>query len=236
MCMKNWSSRRWFLVLFSLTVLAPISAHAGEPPEKIAAALQPFVDSHSLAGAVTLVASSNKILGVNSVGYADVGAKRAMAPDSLFWIASQSKSMTAAAFMMLVDEGKVNLDLPVEKYLPEFKGQMLVAEQSGEKTVLKKPSHPILVREVLSHTSGLPFRSRVEEPTLDGLPLREAVMSYALSPLQFEPGTKYQYANAGINTAARIIEVVSGMPYEDFMQKRLFKPLGMKDTTFWQTE
>jgi CubicO group peptidase (beta-lactamase class C family) len=130
----------------------------------------------------------------------------------------------------------VNVDDPVEKYLPEFKGQMLIEEQSGDRTVLKKPSHPILIREVLSHTSGLPFSSRVEQPTLDGLPLREAVLSYAMSPLQFEPGTKYQYANAGINTAARIIEVVTGMPYEDFMQQRLFKPLAMKDTTFWPTE
>jgi CubicO group peptidase (beta-lactamase class C family) len=234
--MKNRFPSGLFLALFSIAVYAPTPSRAGEPSKQIAAALQPFVDSHSLAGAVTLVASSNNVLGVKCVGYSDVGAKKAMQPDSMFWIASQSKSMTAAAFMMLVDEGKVNVDDPVEKYLPEFKGQMLIAEQSGEKMVLKKPSHPILVREVLSHTSGLPFSSRVEEPTLDGLPLCDAVMSYALSPLQFEPGTKYQYANAGINTAARIIEVVAGMPYEDFMQQRLFKPLGMKDTTFWPTE
>jgi CubicO group peptidase (beta-lactamase class C family) len=231
----NEMPRRLFPVLLSLAVFALRPSSAGEP-SKIAAALQPFVDSHSLAGAVTLVASSNKMLAVDCVGYSDVRARKAMRPDSMFWIASQSKSMTAAAFMMLVDEGKVRVDDPVEKYLPEFGGQMLIAEQSGEKTVLKKPAHAILVREVLSHTSGLPFRSRVEEPTLDGLPLRVAVMSYALSPLQFEPGTKYQYANAGINTAARIIEVVAGMPYEEFMQQRLFKPLGMKDTTFWPTE
>jgi CubicO group peptidase (beta-lactamase class C family) len=233
--MTNRFSRRSFLAALSLTVFALTPSRGGEP-SRMAAALQPFVDSHSLAGAVTLVASSNNILGVNCVGYADVGAKKAMQPDTMFWIASQSKSMTAAAFMMLVDAGKVSVDDPVEKYLPEFKGQMLIAAQSGEKTVLQKPSHAILVREVLSHTSGLPFKSRVEEPTLDGLPLREAVMSYALSPLQFEPGTKYQYANAGINTAARIIEVVAGMPYEEFMEERLFKPLGMKDTTFWPTE
>jgi CubicO group peptidase (beta-lactamase class C family) len=225
-----------FFVVFSIVVFALATLRAAEPSQKIAAALQPFVDSHSLAGAVTLVASSNAVLAVNCTGYSDVDAKKSMQPDSMFWIASQSKSMTAAALMMLVDGGMVNVNDPVEKYLPEFKGQMLIAEKNGERTVLTKPSHAILVREVLSHTSGLPFSSRVEEPTLDGLPLREAVMSYALSPLQYEPGTKYQYANAGINTAARIIEVVSRMPYEDFMQQRLFKPLGMKDTTFWPTE
>ncbi len=220
-------------LLLAGALAGTLAANAAAVPAKIAAALQPFVDSHSLAGAVTLVASSNRVLDVACVGYADVAAGKAMRPDAMFWIASQSKSMTAAAFMMLVDEGKVNVDDPVERYLPEFKGQMLLAEQSGEKTILKKPAHAILVREVLSHTSGLPFKSRVEEPTLDGRPLREAVLSYALSPLQFEPGTKYQYANAGINTAARIIEVVSGLPYETFMQQRLFTPLGMKDTTFW---
>src|SRR5579863_3950402 len=119
---------------------------AAEPSGKIAVALQPFVESHSLAGAVTLVASSNAILAVNCAGYSDVDAKKPMQPDSMFWIASQSKPMTAAAFMMLVDEGRVNVDDPVEKYLPEFKGQMLIAEKNGERTVLTKPSHPILIR------------------------------------------------------------------------------------------
>jgi CubicO group peptidase (beta-lactamase class C family) len=233
----NFDFRRLLVLVLLFLAIAPrIPLRAAEPSKTIAAALQPFVDSHSLAGAVTLVATSNGILSVNCVGYSDVAARKPMQPDSMFWIASQSKPMTAAAFMMLVDEGKVSVDDPVEKYLTEFKGQMLIAERDDEKTVLKKPSHPILIREVLSHTSGLPFRSRVEQPTLDGFPLREAVMSYAMSPIEFEPGTKYAYANAGINTAARIIEVVSGMRYEDFMQQRLFKPLGMKDTTFWPAE
>jgi CubicO group peptidase (beta-lactamase class C family) len=137
--------------------------------------------------------------------------------------------------MLLVDEGRVNLDDPVEKYLPEFKDQMLTVEQDTEHVLLRKPAHPITVREILSHTSGLPFSSPLEQPTLDGLPLREAVRSHAMLPLQFAPGTKYQYSNAGLNTAGRIIEVVSGIPYEQFMEERLFKPLGMKDTTFWPT-
>jgi CubicO group peptidase (beta-lactamase class C family) len=92
------------------------------------------------------------------------------------------------------------------------------------------------VREILSHTSGLPFSTPKEKPTLDGLPLRDAVRSYAETPLQFEPGSKWSYSNAGINTAGRIIEVVGEMPYEDFLDKRLLGPLGMKDTTFWPSE
>jgi len=160
-----------------------------------------------------------------------VAAKKPLKTDAVFWIASQSKPITATALMMLVDDGKVKLDDPVEKYLPEFKGQELEVDK-----MRKKPIHPITVRNVLSHTSGLPFSSAMERPTLDLFPLRERVESYAKAPLQFEPDAKYQYSNAGINTAGRIIEVVSGMSYEDFLDKRLFGPLGMKDTTFWPSE
>jgi CubicO group peptidase (beta-lactamase class C family) len=222
------------LTLFAGLALT-VPGSAGTPASS-AAALQPFVDKHELAGAVALVADKDKVLSVEAVGFDDIAGKKAMRTDSLFWIASQSKAMTAAAVMMLVDEGKVAFDDPVEKYLPEFRGQMVVAEKDNEHTLLRKPRHPITIREVLSHMSGLPFKSAIEEPTLDSLPLAAAVRSYAMTPLQTEPGTHYQYSNAGINTAARILEVVSGMKYEEFMQRRLFDPLGMKDTTFWPTE
>jgi len=225
------------LAALSIALLpAPAEDSSSAYSKSIVAALQPFVDSHSLAGAVTLVADKDKVLSLDAVGYADIAGKKAMGTDALFWIASQSKPITAAAFMMLVDEGKVRLDDPVEKFLPEFKNQWLVEEQDKEHMLLKKPKHPITVRNVLSHTSGLPFASELEKPTLDMLPLRDAVRSYAMTPLQFEPDSKWQYSNAGINTAGRIIEVVSGMPYEDFLDKRLFGPLGMKDTTFWPNE
>jgi CubicO group peptidase (beta-lactamase class C family) len=223
----------------SLAVLlgALAAAIAADPPQtapkKLAAVLQPFVDRHVLAGAVVLVADKDKVLSVDAVGYADIAANTLMGPEAVFWIASQSKPITAAALMMLVDEGKVKLDDPVEKYLPEFHHMWVIVESSPDHRLLRKPKHAISVRQILSHTSGMPFASVLEHPTLDGLSLREAVHSYAMTPLQSEPGTKYQYSNAGINTAGRIIEVVSGMPYEDFLDKRLFGPLGMKDTTFW---
>ena len=230
------------LLRFAAPLLAALShfttglADDKSAPASIAAALQPFVESHTLAGAVALVASKDKVLAVETVGFADIAAQKPMAPDTLFWIASQSKAMTASALMILVEEGKVNVDDPVEKYLPEFRGQMVAIEQDAEHALLRKPAHPITVREVLCHTSGLPFKSPLEEPTLDGLPLRVAVRSYGTVPLKFEPGTKWDYSNAGINTAGRIIEIVSGMSYEEFLQKRLFDPLGMKDTTFWPSE
>ncbi len=217
------------------TGLLLTSASAAEAPSgsAVVSALQPFIDHGALAGAVTLVATKDRLLDVQTVGFADTAAKQPMQTNTLFWIASQSKPMTAAAFMMLVDEGKVALDDAVEKYLPEFKGQMVMVERDSDHVLLRKPSHPITVREVLSHTSGLPFSSAMEQPTLDGLPLKDAVRSYAMTPLQFQPGTQYQYSNAGINTAARILEVVSGKSYEQFMDERLFKPLGMTETTFW---
>lgn len=221
---------------FLLTAVCFSSFARGETSAQVAPLLEPFVAKHELAGAVMLVANHEKNLSIETVGFADIGSGRPMRPDTLFWIASQSKGMTATAVMMLVDDGKITLDDPVEKHLPEFKGQMVVAEKDGEHQLLRKPGHPVTIRECLSHMSGLPFKSALEEPTLDGLPLAAAVRSYAMTPLQSEPGTRYQYSNAGINTAARIIEVVSAMPYETFMQQRLFDPLGMKDTTFWPNE
>ncbi len=216
---------------FCLWLLIGLSVSAAEP--NVSSALQPFVDSGSLAGAVTVVANKDKVLSLETVGFMDVGAKQAMKPDSVFWIASMSKPITGTALMLLVDEGKVKLNDPIDKYLPEFK-ELKVASANGAE--LKKPSRLVTVRDVMSHTSGMPLKSATETPTLDGLPLKAAVLSYAATPLTHEPGSKYQYSNAGINTGARIIEVVSGMSYEDFMDQRLFKPLGMKDTTFWPNE
>jgi CubicO group peptidase (beta-lactamase class C family) len=219
----------------------------GTQPDPIQSYLQPLVQNHTIAGAVTLVANRDGVVYLKAVGDRDVAAKAPMATDDMFWIASTSKPMTVAAFMMLVDEGKINLNDPVEKYLPEFKGQTVALPHAdsasgapGAADPQKAPplvpaNHPILVREILSHTSGLPFRSSAQLVALDRLPLKDAVRSFAAEPLIFQPGTSYTYSNEGINTAARIIEVVTGMSYEQFMQERLFNPLGMKETTFWPT-
>lgn len=224
-----------FFLCISLA-FAPSLFAQEKPSDSIAVALQPYVERHELAGAVMLVADQQKVLYEEAIGFADIDDDKKMQTDSMFWIASQSKPITAAALMMLVDEGKVDVNDPVEKFLPEFKGQMVIAEKDDDHVLLKKPQQPITVANVLSHTSGLPFASRIETPTLDRLPLAARVRSYAMTPLEFEPDTKYQYSNAGINTAGRIIEVVSGQPYEKFLQERLFTPLGMKDTTFWPNE
>jgi CubicO group peptidase (beta-lactamase class C family) len=221
--------------LAALTAQATVALAVGADDHGIATALQPYVDQGNLAGAVMLVASPERVLSLEAVGYSDVAARIPMKTDNLFWIASMSKPITATAFMMLVDERKAGLDDPVEKYLPEFRGQRLMVEDGPERVVTKKPAHPIAIREVLSHTSGLVDRSPLENK-LDELPLRIGTITYGLSALRFAPGTKYQYCNPGINTVGRLIEVISGVPYEQFLQQRLFDPLHMTDTTFWPSE
>jgi len=219
------------LFAFSLCSLS-LTAVASD----IGGVLQPFVDRHELAGAVTLVASKDKILSVEAVGYSDIANKKRMTTDAVFWIASMSKPIASTALMLLVDEGKVRLDDPVGKYLPAFDPRIMAASPDETEVLLRKPSHPITVRQLLDHRSGMKFKSSLESPTLDAFPLELRVKSYALEPLMSEPGAEFSYSNAGINTAAHIIEVVSGMPYEEFLQRRLFDPLGMTDTTFWPTD
>jgi CubicO group peptidase (beta-lactamase class C family) len=215
------------LFLFCLT-LASLSH--GESVGPLQPVLQSFLDKHIAPGVVVLVASKDKVLDLEAAGYASLANKTPMRKDALFWIASMSKSLTGTALMMLVDEGKVRLDDPVEKFLPEFKGQM-VQDASG---IVHPPMHSITVREIMNHTSGLVLAN---EKTLKRTQsLQENVAAIASRPLRQEPGTKYEYNNCGIDTGGRIIEVVSGMSYADFMQKRLFDPLGMKDTTFWPNE
>ena len=215
--------------------------------------LQPYLDKREIAGAVVLIANRERVLDREMVGYSNIADHTLMRPNTMFWIASMSKAMTAAAVMMLVDEGMISLDDPVEKYLPEFKAQMVSAEsvasppgsrtgasssdsKRGDAEKLEPLKHPITIRELLSHTAGLRFSSKRETPALDLHPLKTAVESYAAEPLESQPGEKYSYSNEGFNIAGRIVEVVSGMPFEEFLQQRLFTPLGMRDTTFWPDE
>lgn len=214
----------------------PPALHADTPISPTRAALHAFVDDGSLSGAVAVLYQNGKVLSFDATGYRDLESKSPMQADSLFWIASMTKPITAMAVMMLQDEGKLNIEDPVAKYLPEFKNQMLVQEKSGDRVVLVKPARPVTVRDLLTHTSGLVGNSPLDGDALDVLNLKEAVITYALSPLQFEPGTKWSYCNPGINTLGRLVEVVSGEEYAAFLQKRILDPLGMNDTTFWPTE
>ena len=231
--------RRWMpgvaVIVFILTS-SPLMRGQEAATGPLAASVKPFVEKQELAGAVMLVANREKVLSTEVAGWADIAQKRPMTADTVVWIASQSKPITAAAVMILVDEGKVKLDDPIEKYLPEFRGQMYVAEKTAGQQILRSPSRRITLRDTLCHTSGMPFKSALEVPTLDAWPLDLRVRSYAMTPLESHPGARYQYSNAGINTAARVIEVVTGKSFDSFLDERLFQPLGMTQTSFWPSQ
>ncbi len=220
-------------VLFASPSLAAAPTAGFDPArlKEIPARMQKFVDDSTVAGAVTLVARHGQVASVEAVGYADLATKAPMRTDNLFWIASMTKPMTAVAVLMLQDEGKLSVDDPVEKHLPEFKDQWLAQSRSATNVTLVKPARPITVRDLLTHTSGL---GDVPLPRMHST-LAELAMAYSQQPLKFPPGSKWEYCNSGINTLGRIVEVASGQPFAEFLQKRLFNPLGMRETTFWPT-
>jgi CubicO group peptidase (beta-lactamase class C family) len=196
-------------------------AFAAEPVlPGIGAAMREMVAKNEIAGAVTVVVTKDKVLHLESTGMADVASKRAMTPDALFWIASMTKPITGTAILMLQDEGKLNAADPVAKYLPEF---------ANLKTPSGKPAN-LTITQILTHTSGL---GEAGDGAKNAKTLADLVPLWLAAPMQYEPGAKWKYTQSGINAAARIVEVVSGMSFDAFLQKRLFDPLGMKDTSFY---
>jgi CubicO group peptidase (beta-lactamase class C family) len=192
------------------------SLHAAPPVmEAVNQSMAGFVEAKEIAGAVTLVADGEKILHLSATGLADLGKNRPMAADSIFWIASMTKPITATAVMMMQEEGKLSVDDPVSKYLPEFTG-----EKAG-----------ITIKQCLTHSSGLSDLTQEEVKSITTL--AELIPPVMAKPLLFPPGGKWQYCQTGINTTARIVEVISGKSFPEFLQERLFDPLGMKDTGFY---
>ena len=216
------------LTLFAVSLLAQSSG--------ISERMKWFVDHGSNAGIVTLVQHKGKPVHLSAVGFADLEKKKPMRADTMFQIMSMTKPFVGVAIMMLQEEGRLFLTDPVEKHLPEFRGQLLVDSQIGDRITLRKPSRPITIKDLLTHTSGM----RTQPPAgLQGLqedmnrPLAEAVLVYSQTPLEFEPGTKWLYSNMGLDTLGRIVEVASGMKFEEFLERRICAPLGMKDSTIF---
>lgn len=203
------------MIFATAAMLGPL--HAAPPVMAgVANKVEEAIAAKEIAGAVTLVADGDEILHLSAAGFSDLGQAKPMAEDSLFWIASMTKPITATAVLMMQDEGKLSVDDPVSKYLPEFSG-----DKAG-----------ITIQQCLTHTSGL---SEVADSE-DVATLKDLVPLFTGKPLLFAPGSKWQYSQTGINTAARIVEVVSGVAFPEFLQERLFDPLGMKDTTFYPDE
>jgi CubicO group peptidase (beta-lactamase class C family) len=185
------------------------------------AAMQQAVHAKQAAGVVTLVMEKGQVVHHSAVGMADIGKGIKMEKDALFWIASMTKSVNASAMMILVDEGKLSLDQPASRWLPELAEVKLADGRS--------PIKPITLRMLLSHTAGIAFPPR--KPSDGAVSLKSYVATLIKTPLAFQPGSAYEYG-FGPTIAGRILEIVSGMKYEAFLQRRLFGPLGMKDTQF----
>jgi CubicO group peptidase (beta-lactamase class C family) len=225
---------RLLLVLFLIPAVSakePDAAVLGQ----ISPAMQKYIADGDISGAVTVVGRSDGFTHVTVVGLRNIEHKLPMEQGTLFRIASMTKPVTAIGIMILADEGKLNPDDDVAKYLPEFKTQMLVAGRGKETLTLKKPARPVRLRDLLTHTGGIaPYPPGVDDVYVKrNRTLAETALAAALEPLQSEPGTKWAYSNSSIDTLGRVIEVVSGESYESFLKKRVFDPLGMADTLFY---
>jgi len=190
--------------------------------------VQPFVDRAEISGAVMLVADADRVLHLSAVGESDLASGRAMRTDDIFWIASMSKPMTAVCVAMLADQGLLSFDDPVEKFLPEFHDPWVVGDEAGD----QRADRPITLRDLLTHTSGLGEYYAADPHAT----LAQFVGSIARQPLRFQPGARWGYSTAGFDTLGRVVEVASGTPFAEFVQRRLLGPLGMTQTTFWPTE
>ncbi len=217
--------KRFFGILLTFAVLA-INLAAGET-NFARTALAPMVDSGECPGVISIFYRPGQEE-VACLGYADVAKKIPMSLDRTFMQCSQTKGFCGVAIAILVEEGKIALDDPVSKYLPEF-AEMKVSTDSG----LVPAKKPITIRMAMNHTAGFPFEVK---KYWTQLPVREAARLAAQTPLAFQPGRKYKYSNTGIDVGAAVIEVVTGQPWEDFLKARVLDPLGMTDTTFNPTD
>jgi CubicO group peptidase (beta-lactamase class C family) len=206
--------------------------------DQIKSVVQAAVDKNQTAGVVVLVARHGKIVYLESFGKMDVEAGKSMSPDAIFRIYSMTKPITTAAALLLYEEGKIKLDDPVSKYLPEFKGLRVYAG-NGDRTVETK--REMTVRDLMRHTSGLTYgmpngsavdklyiANKIEDP---GDSLTEMVGKLGKLPLQYQPGTRFHYS-VSTDVLGRVIEVVSGKTLDEFLSDRIFRPLDMRDTGF----
>ncbi len=206
--------------------------------DEVKTIVQTMVDKQQTAGAVVLVARRGKIVYLESIGKMDLATGKAMRPDAIFRMYSMTKPITSVAALILVDDGKLALDDPVSKYLPEFKG-LRVHTGTTDETV--PTNREMTVRDLLRHTSGLiyPFDT---DAAVDQLyrankildpedTLADLVHKLGKLPLKYQPGTHCDYS-CSPDVLARIVEVVSGKPFDEFLQERIFLPLDMRDTGF----
>ena len=245
--MENKKSYLKQLVLFAAVALAAAGCCSAKSEVKESdtafakEALMPFVQNGQLPGAINIFYKDG-VQETACVGYADVAAKRPITLDDVYMQCSQTKGFCGVTIAMLVEEGKISLDDPVSKYLPEFKELWVEKSNKNGVRTLVRAKNPLTVRMVMNHTGGFPFEISAKRGDIKGggwsggAPLRQTAAIAAASPLLFEPGTKVQYSNTGIDIGAAIVEVVTGKRWEDFLKERVLDPLGMKSSWFWPTD
>ncbi len=210
------------------------------------------IEEKNICGAVTIVARRGRIAHFEAQGVMDLESKRPMAKDAIFRLASMTKPVTAVAVMILVEEGKIRLNDPVARFIPEFKDMkvamaMETAPPRGgprePETYVIPASREITIQNLLTHTSGVVSgglgarQASKLAPKSPTATLAEYIPRLAAVPLDFQPGSQWSYSGtAGPDILGRIVEVVSGMTYDMYLRQRVFEPLGMKETFFYPTE
>jgi CubicO group peptidase (beta-lactamase class C family) len=212
---------------------------SSERLRRIPEAIQRHIDAGEISGAVTLVARRGRIVHFEAHGLMDIESKRPMEKDAIFRIASMSKPVTGVAVMMMTEEGKLRLNDPVSRFLPEFKNPKVAVPRGNSGEFYEVPAdRELTIRDLLTHTNGLMtggVGSKAGPPRpASGDTLAAYIPRLAAVPLDFQPGTQWAYSGlAGPDTLSRIVELVSGQPYDEFLRTRIFQPLGMKDTFFY---
>jgi len=204
--------------------------------------MQTLVDQGRIAGVVTMVARHGKIVEFAAAGKRDIAANAPMQRDDIFRIYSMTKPITGVAMMMLFEEGKWQLNDPVSKYIPEFADLKVFALDAAGNAIAADPLHPVTMRELMSHTGGFTYgffsntpvdKLQREADVLDiNITLNEMIKRIAKLPLNAQPGSEWHYS-ISVDIQGYLVQKLSGMPFEEFLQNRLFKPLHMVDTGFY---
>jgi CubicO group peptidase (beta-lactamase class C family) len=234
---------------------------SSERLQRVTEVIKSYIDSGQISGAVTMVSRKGRIAHFEAQGLMDIEAKTAMRKDAIFRMASMSKPVTGVAILMLMEEGKLRLTDPVSRFIPEFKNPKvavlknpdggprgfvspLAAQQGPPPEIYTVPAErELTIRDLMTHTNGLETggpgsrEGNRMSPRSTGSNLAAYVPTLGAVPLDFQPGSKWQYsALAGIETLGRIVEITSGMTFDQFLQKRIFEPLAMKDTAFFPSD
>jgi len=248
----------WLAALFCTVALQPaFAARKGElptaKPEKVGMSaerlqrlpegMKALVDEGRLAGVVTMVARNGKVVHFDAAGKANIETGAPMQKDTIFRIYSMSKPITGVAMMMLFEEGKWQLNDPVAKHIPEFAGLKVYSGADADgKPVLKEQLRPMTMRDLMSHTAGFTYgifsNTAVDQMQREAdvlnfdITLDEMIKRVAKLPLNSQPGAQWHYS-ISVDIQGYVVQKLSGMRFDEFLEKRLFKPLGMVDTAFY---